>query len=318
MTIAWIIGSKGLLGSAIARVLKRQKLSVFSPDQRITWEREADIEGQLRAAIAAFATQVRSEKCWEIYWVAGVGTMGSTDDELGLEKRVLASLLRIIEGNVELMTHSGALAFASSAGAIYAGSRVEVIDEATPIAPTTPYARAKLEQEELIRAFLSKTNVTGLLARMTTLYGPGQTTAKQQGLIAHIARSVVRNRPIQIYVPFETIRDYIWIDDAAISMVNNLRGVCAQSRILTKIIASELPVTIAEILAIFRRLTRRPIRIVTSAGRLTSVYSRRVHFSSTTGIEMASLNQTTLLIGIAQVLATERRAYIESTPPRLQ
>lgn len=42
-----------------------------------------------------------------------------------------------------------------------------------------------------------------LIARISMFYGPGQAKDKQQGLLAHIARCILRNQPIQIYVPYD-------------------------------------------------------------------------------------------------------------------
>ena len=315
MTIAWVIGSHGLLGAAIVRTLRRHGTSAFSPAERLAWGQQADLEIQLAAGVLAFADCVRSAHSWEVYWAAGVGTMGSSESDLRLETWALEALLRLVQANPVLKAKPGSLAFSSSAGAIYAGSRVEVIDETVPVAPTTPYARSKLTQEELVRTFARDNGqVRVLLARLTTIYGPGQATGKQQGLLAHIARCIVRNHPIQIYVPFDTIRDYICVTDAAASMVANLRAIDDRSRILTKIIAAEQPTTIAEIISVFKRLTRRAPRIVTSASVLSSLYSRRVQFHSVETPEVRLQGRTTLLIGIAQVLAAERAAYADCGP----
>ena len=125
-------------------------------------------------------------------------------------------LLQRLEAEPHLISAPGAIAFASSAGGIYAGAKDAVITEHTPPAPTTAYAREKLVQEDLIQAFvLANQRTAALLARVSTIYGPGQATGKQQGLLTHIARRILRNQPIQIYVPYDTIRDYIAVDDAA-------------------------------------------------------------------------------------------------------
>jgi len=310
MTVAWVLGSTGLLGSALCRVLRSHDTPLFSPTQRLQWEHEAELGTQLATAVQEFSHRVREEESWEIYWAAGVGTFSSAPSDLVLETQTLALLLRSIEMRSELATRSGAVAFASSAGAIYAGSRDEVINEYTEPAPTTAYAHEKLKQEELVKSFaLNKLQMRALLARISTIYGPGQATGKQQGLLAHIARCTVRNEPIQIYVPYDTIRDYIAVDDAAAVMVESLRSTNAQDGVRTKIVASERPTTIAEIVSVFKRVSRRAPKVVTSANKLSSLYSRRVQFRSSVMPESSPLSKTSLLIGIAQVMAAERAAF---------
>jgi UDP-glucose 4-epimerase len=313
MTIAWVVGSGGLLGSALCRALRRGGTELFSPARRFSWASEAELAPQIATAVQAFAARATAAGRWEIYWAAGVGTMSSTETALEAESQILAALLRAVESAPLLMTTHGALAFSSSAGAIYAGSPDCIITENTPPAPTTAYARAKLKQEDLVRSFAhANDNVSALLARLSTLYGPGQSLGKQQGLLTHIACCTLKNLPVQIYVPFDTIRDYIAADDAAAAMISALRAAAETPRVQTKIIASEQPVTIAEIIATFKRVARRSPRVITSASKLSGIYPRRVCFHSTVAqVNGCSLPRTSLLIGIAKVMATERAALMQ-------
>lgn len=313
MTIAWVLGSGGLLGAALCRALRRNGTDLSFPAERFRWASESQFASQLEAAVQAFSASVGAAERWEIYWAAGVSTMGSSERDLALESRFLALMLRCVASESRLMATPGAVAFASSAGAIYAGSTEYLISEDTAPAPTTAYGREKLTQENLVRSFAdANEGKTALLARLSTLYGPGQSFGKQQGLIAHIARSILRNRPVQIYVPLDTIRDYIASDDAASSMVAALRAKSEEPRVLTKIVASEQPTTIAEIISAFRRIARRAPRLITSASKLTVIYPRRVQFRSVVAPQCAWAPNTSLLVGIAQVMAAERAAFAHS------
>jgi UDP-glucose 4-epimerase len=306
VTVAWVLGSNGLLGSALCRALRCQEAGLFSPAERFRWSSETELIIQIDAAVRAFAARIGAAERWEIYWAAGASTMSSSEADLALETRILSLLLGRVASEPRLIAVPGAIAFASSAGAIYAGSRDYIIDENTALAATTAYAREKLRQEELVRSFARANRGTAaLIARISTLYGPGQSVGKQQGLIAHIARCILRNQPVQIYVPFDTIRDYIASDDAATEMVIALRAAAEHFQVLTRIIASEQPTTIAEIIAIFKRIARRSPRIITSASRLSAIYPRRVRFRSI-AVQHTPLRRTSLLVGIAGVMAAER------------
>jgi UDP-glucose 4-epimerase len=299
------------LGSALCRVLRFDKTELFCPAESFRWSSEPDLAPQLSAAVQAFAARARDKRRWEIYWAAGVGTMSSSEADLALETSALALLLRLVESAPQLVAIPGAVAFASSAGAIYAGSPDYTINENTAPTPTTAYAREKLRQEDLVCSFAQASrDRIALLARLSTIYGPGQSLGKQQGLLAHVARCILRNQPIQIYVPLDTIRDYINADDAAALMIAALRAVSQHPGVFTKIIASEQPTTIAEIISIFKQITRRAPRIVTSAGRLTNIYSRRLRFQSVAPPQCAVFPKTSLLEGIAKVMAAERAAYV--------
>jgi UDP-glucose 4-epimerase len=319
MTIAWVLGSGGLLGGALCRVLRTSGTELFFPAESFCWDDEPQIALQITVAVQEFASQVHPTDRWEIYWAAGVGTMSSSEAALAPETRALTLLLRLLESNPDLMNSSGTLALASSAGAIHAGSSDDLITENTPPTPTTAYAREKLKHENLVRSFAaSNIHMSALIARISTLYGPGQSAGKQQGLLAHIARSMLRYRAIQIYVPYDTIRDYIAADDAAAEMVSVLRTTSGKTQIITKIIASEQPVTIAEIVSIFRKIARRPPNIVTSANRLSGLYSRRVQFRSLIIAECTRLPRKSLLVGIAQIMQAERAAFVRGSNTKVK
>ena len=311
MTITWVLGGAGLLGSAMLRQLRSDGTELFCPAQGFSWGNDTELPRQVQAAVQAFALRASTAQRWEIHWAAGVGTMGSAAAELVPETQTLALLLQLLQADAGLMSRPGSLSFASSAGAIYAGASDEIITENTAPAPTTAYAEAKLQQEDLVRSFAAASpRVAALIARISTLYGPGQATGKKQGLLGHMARCILRNQPIQIYVPFDTIRDYIDADDAALAIVGTLRSGQAHPRAVTKIIASECPATIAEIVATFGRLARRAPRVVRSASRLSSLYSRRVQFRSVVSSDYQRAPGKRLPLGIAQVMSAERLAFM--------
>lgn len=313
MTVAWVIGGGGLIGAALCRALRRSGTKLFFPAARLCWGYPG-FDSQLVAAVQAFASQVEVEDRWEIYWAAGVGTMSSAEDILTPETKALALVLRLLAADPRLRAAVGAIVFTSSAGAVYAGSRDTIITENTAEAPTTAYAREKLKHEGLINDFaLSRRQTTALIARVSTVYGPGQAAGKQQGLLTHIARRILRNQPIQIYVPYDTIRDYITADDAAGAMVRVLRLTRGKSRVLVKIIASEHPATICEIISVFKRVTRRKPRVVISASRLSSLYSRRVQFRSMVFPDFPRPPVVSLPVGIAQLMAAERANFVRSS-----
>lgn len=303
----WIIGAGGLLGKALGRTLQAADDHIFVPAQPLCWSDEAVLLAQLEEAVAAFSSRLCPGDTWELYWSAGIGTFASRAEDMLRETLALDALLRSLEAQPGLCNIPGAIGFASSAGAIYAGAPDLLITEDTAVAPTTPYAHAKLAQESLIRAFIERqSGMRGLVARISTLYGPGQATHKTQGLLTHIARSIIRNKPVQIYVPFDTIRDYIAAADAAVRLIMAMRQEPGAMRYQMRLVASETPTTIAEIVATFKRVSRRTPRVVTSVSRNTGLYARRVQFRSIFASGADPLPSTSLIVGIGQLLQNER------------
>ncbi len=311
MSLAWVVGAGGLLGSALCRALQRQGTVLFMPAQPLAWQDAATLHAQLRDCARQFGASAQGQADWQVHWAAGIGSMGASAEALAPETAALAVLLDALGSDNVLMATPGALALASSAGAIYAASAERVITEASADAPNNAYAREKLAQEALLLRFAARhTAQTMLLARISTLYGPGSNPRKPLGLLSHIARNILRNQPVQIYVPFDTMRDYLSADDAASAMLQALRlarQLPAQAHV--KIIASEQPVTIAEIIGHFRRIARRAPRVVTSASRLSALYTRRVQFRSQVLLGAQRPAATHLAVGIASLMAAERLAY---------
>lgn len=304
----WVLGGRGLLGSAIKHPLSFEKeVRLFEEPEPFSWTEKTILDLQLQKVIDTFAKSIGEHDSWELHWMAGRSIMSSEKNELEEETRILSFVLEKIGSHPNMQTTEGTIVFASSAGGVYAGSTDETIKESSAACPLSPYGEEKLKQEELIRTWAtehSKTSV--LIARLSTLYGPNQSRGKKQGLLTHIARSILQKKPVEIFVPFDTIRDYVHVRDAAAEILRCLRAVRGSDSIVTKIIASEEPTTIAQIIQLFRHALRIRPRIVTSSNPRSSHYARRICFRSTVLVEERNRKRTSLLCGIAEILASER------------
>lgn len=312
MRAAWVVGGGGLLGRALVHELRDTGTAVFRQPVPFPWLEADRLPGRMADAVDAFAQWAVSAREVEIYWAAGVGGMGSTESAMAAETRCLEALVDLVTSHPGLPAQRTAFALASSAGGIYAGSSDAIIDESTAPMPTTPYARAKLQQEEVVTRSLGMRGSSVLVARCTTIYGPGQSTGKRQGLITHVARSALRSQPVRIYVPLDTIRDYVYSDDAARIMIDSLRTTRRGDMPVVKIVASETPTTIAEILGTCRRISRRKLLFTIVADTLGDLYTERARYRSRVFPECKRLAMTTLAQGFARVLAAERQRIVRT------
>lgn len=303
----WIIGH-GLLGSAVRSHIQadHSEAEVF-PQENFSWNDPSAISSEFITAVTRFSALAQQCGRYRIFWTAGRGIMSTREEDMRSETENFALFLRTLDADVRLKNIPGILCFSSSAGAVYAGSLDDVISEATAVAPTTPYGRGKLEQEALLMASAQPSRGI-LIARMSNLYGSGQSRTKKQGLLTHIARCMLTRTPIHIYVPFDTMRDYLHVNDAAADLVR-ASALVQPSECITKIIASEEPTTIAAIIGLFRRLTRRSPLLVTGTNSLGAAYPHRMRFCSTILTEARSTKRMSLLEGIAETFAYERLQY---------
>lgn len=310
MTSVWILGRGGLLGSSLARALRSKGIHEFIPHDPIPWENPTALESAFEKLTTEFDKKPQRSP-WQIHIAFGVSTMASTEEDLKQETQTLQTFLLCLEKHPSLINEKGVISFASSAGAIYAGCTDDVITEASEPHPLNAYGKAKLEQEKIVQDFAKRhPSVTLLVARLSNLYGTTQSRTKKQGLLSHIARSILRHTPINIFVPFDTIRDYIHVDDAANAILQTVEIMQKNNdRMHTKIIASEDPVSIAQIIGTFKDITRIAPRVITSTSPLRDAYVHRIKFHSTV-LPLTQKTSTSLLVGISQVMAAERLAMM--------
>jgi dTDP-6-deoxy-L-talose 4-dehydrogenase (NAD+) len=90
------------------------------------------------------------------------------------------------------------------------------LDEAAPLEPRSPYARAKhaLHRELADRASAAGTRVAW--ARVFQLYGAGEPSAR---LCSTVVRHLVAGRPVTLDSP-DAVRDWIHVDDVAAALLH--------------------------------------------------------------------------------------------------
>jgi UDP-glucose 4-epimerase len=152
----------------------------------------------------------------------------------------------------------------------------------------------------------SSSGVDLLIGRFSNLYGPGQNLSKPQGLIAHVGRAALRREPVSIYVPLDTIRDYLFAADAgrmvveAIKLRETSRRGGAPPGTTTKIFASEVETTVASVLRAWRQVLRRPLRISFSGSPVGRLQPRVLSFRSRVWPELRG-QPTLLQLGVDTV-----------------
>jgi len=146
--------------------------------------------------------------------------------------------------------------FLSSAGGLYEGQRM--VDYESLPAPKRPYGRAKLRQEELLRACSDRLNVS--VYRPSTVYGFNADTGRQ-GLVIKLMNSLLNGQTTTIYGRPHTLRDYIMSSDVG-GFIARKVGHITESNFAEYILASGKPTSLMEIVLlveeIFQRKALRP------------------------------------------------------------
>ena len=301
--LVWILGRSGLLGSAIGQTL--QSVSPLQewrgPVEHFSWRNPEELSVQLRLSVQALKETLADTpgSQWRIVWAAGNGTIRSLPEELAEETAAWKMLLTLLSTN--LQDPPGRIFFASSS-AVY-GTNPDQLTEYTPPSPTAPYGEAKVMQEALLRNSITDMPLaSGIIGRISTLYGEAQNVEKPQGLISHLSRSLLLRTPVHVYVPLDTIRDYLYAADAAEMIVQCLLcDLPSHERCTVKLIASEERTTIAVLIGLFRQMMKQPSRIIATTTPTITSFPRCTQLHSVVLPHIRPTRRTNLRDGIQRV-----------------
>jgi len=292
--ITWTIGAGGLLGSAVQRL----NPNTFTAST-IPW---ADTERAVHAldANAREFQKQSGENDWAVVWAAGNAATASTKENTDLELQTFTSFVESL--NSFRPVGRGAFFLTSSAGGVYAGSQQPPFSIETPTHPLSAYGELKLEQEQV--ALNKLRNVCPVvIGRISNLYGPGQNLHKLQGLISLLARASITKQPINMFVSLDTMRDYIYCDDAAAVVMHwvNEALINQPTQSTLKIIASGHPVSLGSLIHLMQDIGRTKIPIAFGAHDSASSQALDLRLIPTHDVETERLIQTTLAAGTKNV-----------------
>lgn len=292
---AWVVGAGGLLGSAVVAHLRGRGRTVRTV--AVPWG-TTGAEPALVAAAAALGSGPV-----EVYWCAGAGVVGSAQADLDAEVAALTAFL----GAWPSEGAGSALFLASSAGGVYAGSAGPPFTEDTVPRPLAAYGHAKLAGEAVARDFAERTGTALLVGRISNLYGPGQDVTKPQGLISHLCRAQQSRTPINVYVSVDTLRDYLYADDAAVLVGWCLGEVRRRGGVHVKILAAEQSVSIGALIGALHRVSRRRPPVVFGASPNARFQVHDLRLRSTAWPPTADMARTPLPVGMSATLESVGR-----------
>ncbi|WP_159501792.1 NAD-dependent epimerase/dehydratase family protein [Microbacterium sp. 18062] len=302
----WIIG-RGLLGSAVAET--RGDL-VFGA--AVTWDDPDTAVEDLRRGLDAFMST--DAESWEIYWCAGKGVTSTPRALLEAEAGVFDAFVASLE-SLPLEQGSRTRVFlASSVGGAYAGSADAPFTELSAPQPSSAYGEVKLRMESALLGACATNGLSAFVARITNLYGPGQDLGKGQGLISVIVESYVTGRPVSIYVPLDTLRDYIYVDDCARIIDAGMRRLATlpPGTSVRKIVGSMRAVSVGAIMGETARLRRKPAPITSGQGNAVGQASD-LRVVSVVWPDLDALASTTLPEGLGATYRSQLRAHMVGT-----
>lgn len=262
--LAWVIGAGGMLGSAIARHARQSGAEIVTMPP-VPWTDPVATAALLQSEAASMATRAGGQP-WAVFWAAGASVVASDEQQTSAELAMVDAVTQALAQNRP--AGPGAFFLTSSAGGLYAGSENPPFGISTPVLPISPYGHLKQAQEQRTIEVLHDT-VPVVLGRYSNLYGPGHRAGKQQGLIPLLCRATLQRTPLNLYVSMDTVRDYLYVDDAAAMAwhVTETALAVQGAKPRTEILASGQPATVAEVIATVQNVAHRrvPLALGTDA-----------------------------------------------------
>ncbi len=300
----WVVGGGGMLGSTVVRTLSRMTPWQIVDSQSIRWELPT-VLSDLNAGLIHLLTSA-GDGCWQIIWCAGSGVTSTERGRLGAEFNVFSRFLDLIVAQPQSILARGSLFFASSAGAVYGGSTGAPFDESSEVKPLGEYGTLKLKAEQRLEEFAKQTGVPVLIGRISNLYGPGQSLTKGQGLISVLCQSNLLGQPTSIFVPLDTRRDYLFVEDCArliASSCERLRQMTPRGQTIRKLFVSGRSVTIGSVIGEFRQVAGKRPLIIMGASSNAGLQGRDLRLKSLVWADLDRVTKTPLVVGMARTLA---------------
>jgi UDP-glucose 4-epimerase len=291
--LTWTIGAGGLIGSAVDAKASRRFSSTPIP-----WN-TAGADTALTENLERFR-QEAGESPWTIVWAAGAATVSSDDNQTKAETAVLEKFL--IQLRAAPPSGSGVFFLASSAGGLFAGATHPPFSEASEPHPISPYGHAKLANELLARELLADTCPV-VIGRFSNIYGPGQKLTKLQGLISRLVLSAATREPINVFVPLSTVRDYIYVDDAATAThiwIDDAHA-SAGTGAAVRLIASGQGTSVGQLVRITQDVSHRKVPIAMGSHSSSAVQAADLRFIPSTPSNVV-LPVTSMPVGVKRVV----------------
>ena len=307
--LVWVVGSGGLLGRSVVDAARRAGVEVWHQPRPVPWADPAASIEVLRTAAALFMEASR-DRPWWVLWCAGTGSPSTPAEALVVEREVFGSALdalAVTSASRASGEPTGAVFLASSAGGVYGGSTDAPFDEHTEPVSISPYGDSKLLQEQQVNRFHDAAGVSVLVGRIANLYGPGQNLAKPQGLISHLCRAHLKRRPISIYVPLDTMRNYIFAPDCGLKVVAAMMRLQSETEAhgaqsVTKVLAGPHAVSVGYVVAELGRVAKRRPLVVFAASPASAYQAMDLRLRSVTWPEVGASHSTSFASGLHQTL----------------
>jgi UDP-glucose 4-epimerase len=199
---AVIIGANGFIGRRLTEALSTAHVEVEAYTRERRFANGTELVDPLRNAAVVFylATSIHP-------------ALGELHPEwAAADHWQFAGLLR----ELAMLESPPTVVLTSSGGTVYDSSEPPPYTERSATRATSLYGAAKIAMEDELAEHAGA--VPGVVLRLSNVYGPGQRTGKNQGVLAYWLRAAAQGTVLPVVGDPENTRDYVYIDDLAACM----------------------------------------------------------------------------------------------------
>ncbi|MBU2052000.1 NAD-dependent epimerase/dehydratase family protein [Patescibacteria group bacterium] len=143
----------------------------------------------------------------------------------------------------------------TSSAAVYGESKQLPIKESWPTKPISAYGLSKLTDELYCRLF--EEHFPSTIFRFANVYGPGQNSSSEGGVVAIFIRRILDNQPVVVYGSGRQTRDFVYVSD----VVDALAAALKLKEPATLNIGSNQPTSVIHLIKLIEKLTGRSAKI---------------------------------------------------------
>ncbi len=240
-----LVGGEGFIGSAVRKELDSAKLKYLNFSRNGNQLLE---QTKLNPAIQTVT---------HIIWCASSVNPISAEKNPDLVIKELSNWQYLTDLIARSSSQPIKVIYLSSGGCVYSTSSQGLI-ESDAANGINAYGIMKVQMEKI----LQESGLQNIILRVANAYGPNQPTGKGQGVIGEWIHCVKNNKPIQVFGPLNSYRDYINTNDIASAVLNSLHS--SDQGIFN--IGSGVSTSLSELITFFENITG--VRVQTSISTL--------------------------------------------------
>lgn len=235
-----VTGGAGFIGCNIINLLIENNYEVCIIDSLMHSEK-----GNINPKATLYEMDIRDERIIEVFEkekpdylihnAAQISVADSVKDPINDASINIIGTVNILEAARK--TNVKKIIYPASA-AIFGEPLYLPIDEEHPLEMISAYGVTKHTVEHYLKVYKKMYNIDYVSLRYSNVYGPGQDSSGEGGVVAIFCEKLLKNEAPFIYGDGEQIRDFVFVQDVAkanlIALENDISGIyniCTNSKV---------------------------------------------------------------------------------------